>query len=198
MAEGNSAIGSLALPRHEDGERRADDIASSHDDAVLAGGIDTVTREEFHDTGGGGGEVSGEAQHHFADVVRMETVHVFIGVDVRQDFFLGDVAWEGELDDISVNVVICIEAGDHVEELRLGESLGESQLGAHHPDGLARLDFIGNVGLTRGIIPHEDSHEMRGLLTPGNESRNLIGQFFFDLRGDLFPVNKFHMLSSDV
>lgn len=123
VADGDRGIGSVQ--QLSDGA--TDNVASADDDGVLAGKLNTSLLEQSDDSLGGAGREDGlaAALGELADVVGAEPVDILLVSDGGRDVGLRDVLRKGQLDEDAVDRVVVVEAKDLLEQLDLGNVLGE-------------------------------------------------------------------------
>lgn len=123
VADGDGSIGSV----QQLGDGTTDDVASADDDGVLAGKLDTSLLEQGDDSLGGAGSEDGlaAALGELTNVVGAEAVNILLVCDGGGDVGLRDVLRKRQLDEDTVDRVVVVEAKDLLEELDLGNVLGE-------------------------------------------------------------------------
>lgn len=148
---------------------RADNVAASEHDGVLAADVDPGRLEEEHDAGGGARRKEGfrRARREEANVVRVEAVDVLLGRDGLGDAALAvaaNVVGEGQLDNDAVHAVVLVEAVDLGHDLDLADAVLEStelDQGALDAGLGRRLEFHLDVGRRVGARALLDDGEVR-------------------------------------
>lgn len=188
VADGDGAVGVLAVARKEGGRGRACYIAASYNDAMLAVGVDVIAFEHgayAHDVWR---KVGFLAKGHQPGVVRGESVDIFLGGDGMQYFLFVEVLGKRQLYDESVDRVVVVQAVDNAQQLVFGGSFGQVDDRRGETDFQAGLLFAVYIGLAGRIIAHKDDYHAWRTEASCSILAHFVSNFAFDGGGKSFAV----------
>lgn len=145
--------------------------------------------EELDDAVGGGGDEAWESESHLAYVLGVEAVDVLVWVDCLDDLLFGDVAWEWELDDEAVDVVVVVEFLDLGEELVFGDVVFVADEGGGESTFLTCFDFVGYIGLAASVVSDEDGCKVWAFAALGDDCLYFLSYAEFDFGCRLLSVD---------
>ena len=165
VADGDRAV----AVQQQHGHRLADDVRTADHHALLALGVDAVFVDQLHHARGRAGDEVKVAHHDFADIDRMERVHVLFGVDRVDDRLLGDVVRHRQLAQDARDLRAPVQLVDQAEQLVL-RGLGRQGVFLAVKSALgARFLLVAHIDLAGGVVAHDDDRE------PGRDA--LLFQF---------------------
>lgn len=196
MGDGDGGVGIFC--HEEKCHGFADDHAASEDYGFGTIGIDAGGGEESHRAcGGAGDKACGIFECQFRDVLWMEAIDVFAGIDGADDFFFVDVLGRWALDEDAVDGGIVVEIAHDLHEFLLAGGGGEDNFLGENAEIAAGFDFGTDVDLGGWIFANEDNSEAR-LNALGGESENFLAAFGKNSGGYGFSVDEIHgVLYSD-
>ena len=157
---------------------------------MLTIGADVVPPQQLADAEGGGGDKARQSDGEFADVGRVEAVHVLFGVNRLDHLLCVDMLRQWQLDDEAVEVVVRIELSDFLEQLLLRDVCLEAQGLAADPARLAGDHLIVHVGLAATIVADEDGNQSGRLVSLGDHLLHLRLDLLSHLPIDLLAIEQ--------
>src|SRR5690606_13271614 len=99
---------------------------------------------------------------------------------------------QGQLYDIPVYILVCIQFGHLCQQLLFTGILREVDQGGFKAYFLAGAHFASDIGQARPVISHKDCRQMGYLFAPLFHPLHQEGDFFLNLIRYFFPVKDFH------
>ena len=183
MADGDGGVGVHEEKRHG----FADDVAAAEDHGVGAFDRDFVAAQNFHAAGGSAGHQAGASADEAAEIDRMETVHVFGGIDGFEDALGIHLRGKRKLNQDAVHVVVAIQIVDNGEHFESADRGGRSDESAGEANLFAGGDFAFDVELRSGIFTDENGCQA-GADPRGGEQADFIFQLGENLVADGLAV----------
>ena len=155
VADGHGRV----LAEKQVGDRLADDLAPADDDGVAALDLDAVLLEQHHHARRSRRQEGRAPEIEAAGARRVEAVDVLSLVDGREHAALVELLRHRQLDEDAVDLVVCVQALEHGEQLVLGRVGGKAFVVARHA-GLDRCSvLVPDVDLGSRIVADEDGRE---------------------------------------
>ena len=145
--------------KQEFGNRLAHDIASTDNYGFLARHLYARLVEEFDDTFWGTWEDAVLVEPKACHVLRVETVHIFLGRDSSDDFVLRDMFWQWQLHEDTVHEWIVVEFVDLSEECCFTHIFREFHEVAVETTVLGCFDLAAHIRAAGWVVTYNDDHE---------------------------------------
>ena len=171
------------------GNRLTDDVASTHDDDVLACRIVPAPHQELLNPRRRARLKRRPANDHPADIDGVETVYILPGADRLEDLLFVDVFRERQLNKDSVNLRVVVKLVDLFKECLFGNRRGQLFRHGAKPYLLTSLSFHSHVDLRCGIFTDKDKRKPRRDASCRFEEFRSFLDFPLDLLSDLFSVD---------
>ena len=157
MADGHRGI--LMQQKHRHG--LAHNIAAAHHHTVLAGRVNAVFMQDFHNTGRRTGLIIGLSLHDAAHIFRMECVHILIRCNRFQHHTLIYLLRQGQLHQNTVHRAVIVHLFHQVQHIFLRSVLRQMVIIAHDT-ALGAVPFlITHIDLRGGIVPYQNNCQTR-------------------------------------
>ncbi|MCY1536511.1 hypothetical protein D9M68_719710 [compost metagenome] len=186
VGDGDGATCQQEFQRHG----ATDDVGCAHDYCVHAVEVGAGAVQQCHDAFRCAGAEQGDALGQAADVVRVETVHVLVGVDAFQQQRSVEVFGQRQLDQDAVDGRVFIEAVDQGEQVGLAGTGRQVMSFRQKADFLAVLAFMRDVDLGGGIAADQDHREARDSKSLLAALGDALGYLLAEAGGDRFAVDQ--------
>ena len=153
MANRHSAV----LLHQQHSHRLSYDIASANHNTLLPFDGMTAALNQFDNARRGAGKESLSACVEIAHVYGMETIHILLRVDGKNNLSFINLLWHRHLHQNPMNVLIRVQLGDQLQKCFL-RCLPRQHMGNRaNPDCLTRLFLVIHIYLRGGIIADQNN-----------------------------------------
>ena len=190
MTDRHRGVRAPALLAQHGRHRFADNVAAAEHDDFRAFRFHAGADQQFHDARRcAGAKARRIAEHEFADIYRMETVHVLRRQHAGINFDFGNLFRQRSLHEDAVQAGIGIQCRDERQQFAFGcRFRQDARLGKNAEFG-AGFFLASDINFGRGIFAHAHKRKA-GNHTALFQIRHVRAEFTLYLRGDGAAINE--------